>query len=119
MDHAEYTASIVKEACLLIRCLVIDVLLLRASACAGMCLSSRCQAMGIMSNYYCVIFSALHRLICWQYGEERQTSRFTTVDPKFLKGNVAINPLSFTELYPVIIRAPYGEAVKCGLLIYL
>jgi hypothetical protein len=44
MDHAENTASIVKEACLLIRCLSTDVLLLRVLAPAGMCL-----VMGILS----------------------------------------------------------------------
>jgi hypothetical protein len=41
------------------------------------------------------------------------------VDPKFLKESVAINPLSFTELYPVIIGSPYDEAFKCGLLMHL
>jgi hypothetical protein len=41
------TASIVKEACLLMRCLAIDVLLFRALACAGVRLPSRCLAMGI------------------------------------------------------------------------
>jgi hypothetical protein len=40
------TASIVKEVCLLIRCLAVDVLL-RALATAGMCLPSRCLAMGL------------------------------------------------------------------------
>jgi hypothetical protein len=35
-DHAENTASIVKEACLLIRCIATDVLLLRAFSSAGM-----------------------------------------------------------------------------------
>jgi hypothetical protein len=39
--------SIVEETCLLLRCLAIDVLLLRASASAGMCLPSRCLAMAL------------------------------------------------------------------------
>jgi hypothetical protein len=43
----EYTASIVKGACLLICCLVIDVILLSEFACPGMCLRSRCLAMGL------------------------------------------------------------------------
>jgi hypothetical protein len=38
------TASIVKEAYLRTRCLAVDILLLRALACAGMCLPSRCLA---------------------------------------------------------------------------
>jgi hypothetical protein len=41
------TSSIVKEVCLLIRCLAIDALLLSEFASAGMCLPSRCLAMGI------------------------------------------------------------------------
>jgi hypothetical protein len=44
MDHAEI-ASIVKEACLLIRCLAMDVILLLDLAPAEMCLLSRCLAM--------------------------------------------------------------------------
>jgi hypothetical protein len=47
MDHAENTAYIVKEACLLICYLAMDVLLLRALAPVGMCLRSRCLAMGL------------------------------------------------------------------------
>jgi hypothetical protein len=39
--------AIVEKASLLIRCLAIDVLLLRAYASAGMCLPSRCLAMGL------------------------------------------------------------------------
>jgi hypothetical protein len=45
-DHAENTASIVKEACLLIPCLAVNVLL-RALAPAGLCLPSRFLAMGV------------------------------------------------------------------------
>jgi hypothetical protein len=41
------TASTVNEACLLIRCLAIEVLLLRALAPAGMCLPSSCLAIGL------------------------------------------------------------------------
>jgi hypothetical protein len=47
MDHAENTASLVKEVFLLVRCLPLDVLLLRMFAPAGMCLPSRCLAVGI------------------------------------------------------------------------
>jgi hypothetical protein len=47
MSQAENTASIVKEASLLPRCLAVDVLLLQAFASGGMCLPSRCLAMGI------------------------------------------------------------------------
>jgi hypothetical protein len=50
-DHAENTASIVKEACLLVRCLSVYVLMLRALACEGMCLPSRCLAMATPSQY--------------------------------------------------------------------
>jgi hypothetical protein len=46
-DHAENTTSILKEACLLIRYLAIDVLLLSSLAPKGMCLPSRCLAMGL------------------------------------------------------------------------
>jgi hypothetical protein len=52
MDHAENTASIVKQAYLLILCLAIDVLLLRVLAPAGMCLPSCCVAMGLYVTLY-------------------------------------------------------------------
>jgi hypothetical protein len=45
--NPQKTASVVKKACLMIRCLAMDVLFLRALARAGMCLPSRCLAMGI------------------------------------------------------------------------
>jgi hypothetical protein len=45
--HKKHSLFIVAKACLLIRCLEMDVLLLRAFASAGMCLPSRCPAMGI------------------------------------------------------------------------
>jgi hypothetical protein len=41
------TLSIVEKACLLIRCLTTDVQFLRAYALEGMCLPSRCLAMGL------------------------------------------------------------------------
>jgi hypothetical protein len=44
------TASIVKEVCLLICCLVMDVLLLRAFVSAGMCLPNCCLTMGLHLN---------------------------------------------------------------------
>jgi hypothetical protein len=52
MRPAENTASIFKEACLLIRCLAMDVLFLRALARAGMCLPSRRLAMGMHVTFY-------------------------------------------------------------------
>jgi hypothetical protein len=50
---AENTAYIVKEACLLFRCLAMDVLLLPALAPAGMCLPSRCLAAGLYVIILC------------------------------------------------------------------
>jgi hypothetical protein len=41
----KHSLSIVEKACLLIRCLAIDALFLRAYASVGMCLPSRCLAM--------------------------------------------------------------------------
>jgi hypothetical protein len=55
-DHAENTASIVKEVCLLIRCLAMNVLLFRAFASAEMYLPSRCLAVG-MHVILCVLTS--------------------------------------------------------------
>jgi hypothetical protein len=43
----KHSLSIVEKACSLIRCLAIDVLLLPAYACTGMCLSSHCLIMGL------------------------------------------------------------------------
>jgi hypothetical protein len=45
--HITQSLSIVEKACLLIRCLAIDVQLLRALAPAGMCLPSRCLPVGL------------------------------------------------------------------------
>jgi hypothetical protein len=39
--------SIVEKACLLIRCIAMDLILLLAYSSAGMCLPSRCLAMGL------------------------------------------------------------------------
>jgi hypothetical protein len=47
----ENTTCIVTEACLLIRCLAVDGLLLRALAPAGICLSSRCLTMCLLRQY--------------------------------------------------------------------
>jgi hypothetical protein len=52
------TACIVKEECLLIRCLAMDVLLFRAFASAGMCLLSRYLAKSIHTTIS--IKSTLH-----------------------------------------------------------
>jgi hypothetical protein len=43
----KHSLSIVEKVCLLIRCLVMDVLLLRAYTSARLCLPSRCLAMGV------------------------------------------------------------------------
>jgi hypothetical protein len=53
--------SIIDEACLLIPCLAVDVLLLLAYASSGMCLPSRCLAMGLfVTIYYRIYFTAGH-----------------------------------------------------------
>jgi hypothetical protein len=52
----KYSLPIVEKACLLIRRLVMDVLLLRAYASAGICLLSRCLAVGL----YVTILKLLH-----------------------------------------------------------
>jgi hypothetical protein len=49
-DHAENTASIVKEVCLPRCCLAIDVLFIRTFDSAGMCLPSHCIAMCISAK---------------------------------------------------------------------
>jgi hypothetical protein len=46
-DHAENAASIFKEACLFLRGVAVDVLLLHALASTGICIPSRCLAMVI------------------------------------------------------------------------
>jgi hypothetical protein len=53
-----HSHSTVEKACLLMRCLLMDVLLLGAYASAGMCLPSRCLAMGL----YVTILSCQLRL---------------------------------------------------------
>jgi hypothetical protein len=49
-------SSVVKDACLQLRCLAIDVLLFCVFASVGMCLPSRCLAMGIHVTVYSVIY---------------------------------------------------------------
>jgi hypothetical protein len=49
--HRKHSLSIV-EVCLLIRCLITDVLLLRAYASAGMCIPNRCLAMNLYVTMY-------------------------------------------------------------------
>jgi hypothetical protein len=46
-DHAENTAYIVKEMCIVIRWLAMNVILLRAFAPVGRCLPSRCLAVAL------------------------------------------------------------------------
>jgi hypothetical protein len=49
----KHSLCIVEKACLLIHCLAMDVLLLRAYASAEMCLPSRCLAMGLYIKIFC------------------------------------------------------------------
>jgi hypothetical protein len=50
----KHSLFVVEKACLMIRCLEMDVLLLRAYALAGMCLPSRCLAMGLYVTIYTI-----------------------------------------------------------------
>jgi hypothetical protein len=59
MNHTENTASVVKEARLLIHCLAMDVILLCAFASAVMCLLRRCLAIGIYVIIPITIFTYL------------------------------------------------------------
>jgi hypothetical protein len=53
-SRRKHSLSIV-EVCLLIRCLTMDVLLLRSYSFAGVCLPSRCLAVGLyVTTYICV-----------------------------------------------------------------
>jgi hypothetical protein len=71
MDHTENTATIIKEMCLLIRCLAIDVLLLSEFACAGVCLLSRCLAMVLQVTALCQRKTSIrHKILViflWKY----------------------------------------------------
>jgi hypothetical protein len=53
--NTQKTQPIFEKACLLIHCLAMDVLLLRVYASAGMCLPTRCLAMGL----YVTIFNSV------------------------------------------------------------
>jgi hypothetical protein len=53
LSYNHFVRATQKEACLFIRCLTMDVLLLRAYACTGICLPSRCLAVDL----YITIFS--------------------------------------------------------------
>jgi hypothetical protein len=57
----ETPSSIVKEACLLVRYLAVDVLIFRAFPSAGMCLPSRCLAMDMHVIMYPVETRKQHR----------------------------------------------------------
>jgi hypothetical protein len=86
-DHAENVAYIVKEACLLIRFLAMDVLL-RALAPAGMCLPSRYLAMGL----YVTLFVVRSSWIC--NGHDKNISR-----PHYYWANLpGPNPISWWAL---------------------
>jgi hypothetical protein len=65
-DHEENTISIVKETCWLVRCLAVDVLLLRAYNCEGTCLPSRCLAIGL----YVTIYIPLTFLLTHDFGQD-------------------------------------------------
>jgi hypothetical protein len=53
--------SVVEKACLLIRCPVMDGPLLRALATAGMCLQSRCLAVGL---YVTILLLNIAYILC-------------------------------------------------------
>jgi hypothetical protein len=59
MDQAENSLSTVEKACLVIRCLAMDVLILRSYASVGMCLRSRCLAMGLYVTMQPFVISLL------------------------------------------------------------
>jgi hypothetical protein len=64
MNHAEDTASIVKEVCLLIHCLAEDVLLLSTFASTGMCLASHYLATSrYVLNWYFVVLALLFTVL--------------------------------------------------------
>jgi hypothetical protein len=63
-DHAENTASILKQVCLLISRLAIDVLLLFEFACAVICLPSRCLATDI---YHSTITAKHDTVRSWRH----------------------------------------------------
>jgi heme/copper-type cytochrome/quinol oxidase subunit 4 len=80
------TQPILGDACLLIRCLAIDVLLLCALAPSGMCLASRCLAMGTHDSVwsevltavlgYCFIQCVTVNLTSWLHGVTFQEPYF-------------------------------------------
>jgi hypothetical protein len=59
-DDAEHSLSI-EKACLLIRCLAMDVVLLRAYGSAGMCLPSRCLVMNLYNTTF-MSFDWIHMI---------------------------------------------------------
>jgi hypothetical protein len=59
-DPKENIASIVKEACILICCLAMDILFLLTLSRAGMCLSSRCLAMVIHVRIFLLYLISKH-----------------------------------------------------------
>jgi hypothetical protein len=65
--------SMVQKACLLIRCLAIDVLLLRAYGSARMLLPSRCLAMGLYVTIYIYIYIYIYILFAMKLHENRRS----------------------------------------------
>jgi hypothetical protein len=53
-QRRKHSLSIVEKTCLLIRCLAMDVLLFRSLTLAGMCLPSRCLAMGLYATIFLI-----------------------------------------------------------------
>jgi hypothetical protein len=74
------TVSVAKEACLLIRCIAMEVLLLRAFASARMCLASGCPAM---------VYTSQYMLLGWS-SEWRRDSRLIISKILRLMGNIFV-----------------------------
>jgi hypothetical protein len=98
-DQAQNTASVVKEACLLIHCLAMGVILLRALAPAGRCLPNRCLAICIHVTVLIIVFSSGNLFII-KYSFIQYVISFDLKCPLALlvtnqKRTVAYNVMSF------------------------
>jgi hypothetical protein len=75
----KHSLSVVEKACLLIRCVAMDVMLLRVLAPARMCLPSRCLAIGL---YVTGVASGLHARVVnvrgIAYNTENLSSQYVT-----------------------------------------
>jgi hypothetical protein len=89
-SRRKHNLSVVEKACLLIRCLTMNIILLRAYASAGMCLASRCLAVGL---YVTILFDVLQvfekikqKLLFYAYiSKLKETKCFSAYLSKFLK----------------------------------